>query len=209
MNQYHVGILLFDGVDALDFAGPYEVFNLTTFSSDDVKKLFMNQLMPEQKPFIVSTVSEDGKTIEVHNGLKVEPDYSFHDAPSFDVVVIPGGPYEMIKAVSNNQTIISWIQDQKEESLVASVCTGALFLAKAGLLKGKKATTNRAALDLLERTYPDVQVIREVKYVDEGNVITAAGISSGMNMSLHIVKKLLNREAAERTAYTIEFEENI
>lgn len=202
-NKYNVGILLFDYVDALDFTGPYEVFNLTTYYDNDVKKLFSNNL--EDKPFMVSTVSQDGKQITVHNGLKVMPDYSFYDAPTFDIIIVPGGPLKALKLVESNKEIISWIENYKDK-IVASVCTGAFFLAQAGLLNGKKATTNRVALNLLERSFPEVEVIRGVKYVDEGNVITSAGISAGIQMALHVVSKLFDEETAKRTAHTIELD---
>lgn len=202
-NKYNVGILLFDYVDALDFTGPYEVFNLTTYNDNDVKKLFSNNL--EDKPFMVSTVSQDGKQITVHNGLKVMPDYSFYDAPTFDILIVPGGPLKALKLVESNKEIISWIENYKDK-IVASVCTGAFFLAQAGLLNGKKATTNRVALNLLERSFPEVEVIRGVKYVDEGNVITSAGISAGIQMALHVVSKLFDEETAKRTAHTIELD---
>lgn len=205
MNQINVGILLFDDVDALDFAGPYEVFNLTTYKDSDVNKLFMNKLEIQEKPFNVSTVSEDGSSIKVHNGLIVQPDFSFNNAPPFDLVVVPGGPYKAIKAVSKNQKIINWIANQGKDKLITSVCTGSIFLAEAGLLDGKQATTNIAALDYLERNYTKVEVIRGVKYVDQGNVVTSAGISAGINMALFVVGKLLNEEASIRTANTIEF----
>lgn len=199
----HVGILLFDYVDALDFAGPYEVFNLTTYNSEDVKRMFTNNLT--EKPFTVSTVSQDGRQITVHNGLKVTPDYSFSNAPAFDIVIVPGGPLKAIQLVQNNEEIIRWIKNY-EQKTIASVCTGAFFLAQAGILNGKKATTNRAALNLLEKHFPDVEVVRGVKYVDEGNVITSAGISAGIQMALHVVGKRLGTETARRTAYTIELD---
>ncbi|MCC3359393.1 DJ-1/PfpI family protein [Bacillus sp. REN16] len=201
LNTYNVGILLFDYVDALDFAGPYEVFNLTTYNDNDVKKLFTNNL--EDKPFMVSTVSQDGKQITVHNGLKVKPDYSFSDAPTFDIIIVPGGPLKALELVKSNKEIINWIKNYKDK-IVASVCTGAFFLAQAGILNGKKATTNRVALNLLERSFPEIEVIRGVKYVDEGNVITSAGISAGIQMALYVVSKLFDEETAKRTAHTME-----
>lgn len=203
LKQYKVGILLFDYVDALDFAGPYEVFNLTTYSSNDVKKLFTNQL--KDKPFSVSTVSQDGRQITVHNGLQVTPNYSFSNAPLYDIVIIPGGPLKALKLVEGNKEIIAWIQSYSDK-LIASVCTGAFFLAQAGILNGKKATTNRVALNLLARSFPEVEVISGVKFVDEGNVITAAGISAGIQMALHVVSKLFDEETAKRTAHTIELD---
>lgn len=201
LKKYNVGILLFDYVDALDFTGPYEVFNLTTYNENDVKKLLSNNL--EDKPFTVNTVSQDGQQITVHNGLKVVPDYSFSDAPTFDIIIVPGGPLKAIKLVQSNKEIINWIESYQDK-IVASVCTGSFFLAKAGLLNGKKATTHRIALNLLERGFPEVKVIRGVKFVDEGNVITSAGISSGIQMALHIVSKLFGEETAQRTAHTME-----
>lgn len=205
MKQFHVGILLFDDVDALDFTGPYEVFNLTTYKDSDVNKLFLNQLEKKDKPFIVNTISENGESIKVHNGLIVQPDFSFQNAPNFDVIVVPGGPYRAIKSISTNKKVISWIANHKEDILITSVCTGAMFLAKAGLLNGKQATTNRAALELLERSFPEVEVIRGVKFIDQGNVVTAAGISAGIDMALHVVGRLINEEASMRTANTIEY----
>ncbi|MCJ8008292.1 DJ-1/PfpI family protein [Lederbergia wuyishanensis] len=208
MKQFHVGILLFNDVDAMDFVGPYEVFNLSTYKDSDVSKLFLNQLDVKDKPFKVNTVSQDGELITVHNGLKIHPDYSFKTAPSFDIVVIPGGPYRAVKTVSHNEKVINWIANQQDDKLILSVCTGALFLAKAGLLNGKQATTNQAALDLLEKSYPEVEVIGGVKFVDQGNVVTAAGISAGIDMSLHVVGRLLGNDAATRTANAIEYHQN-
>ncbi|NEU31324.1 DJ-1/PfpI family protein [bacterium LRH843] len=209
MNQFNVGILLFDDVDALDFAGPYEVFNLSTYKDEDVGKLFMNQLDENEKPFLVSTISENGESIRVHNGLIIQPDFSFKNSPDFDVIVIPGGPLSAILTIQDNQRIINWIASYGKEKLVTSVCTGAFFLAKAGLLQEKSATTNKAALDFFEKSYPDVNVVKEVKYVDQGNVVTAAGISAGINMTLHVVKKLFDETMSKRTANTIEFSSDI
>lgn len=209
MKQFSVGILLFDDVDALDFAGPYEVFNMSTYKDEDVRKLFMNQLDMKEKPFLVNTVSENGESIRVHHGLIVQPDFSFQNAPDFDVIVIPGGPLGAIITVQENQSIINWIASYGKEKLVISVCTGAFFLAKAGLLLERSATTNKAALSFLEKSYPDINVVKEVKYVDQGNVVTAAGISAGINMTLHVVKKLFDESMSNRTANTIEFSTDI
>ncbi|PID03760.1 AraC family transcriptional regulator [Sporosarcina sp. P2] len=209
MKQFSVGILLFDDVDALDFTGPYEVFNMSTYKDEDVRKLFMNQLDLKEKPFLVNTISENGESIKVHNGLIVQPDFSFQNAPDFDVIVVPGGPLGAIITVQENQSIINWIASYGKEKLVISVCTGAFFLAKAGLLQERSATTNKAALSFLEKSYPDINVVKEVKYVDQGNVVTAAGISAGINMTLHVVKKLFDESMSNRTANTIEFSTDI
>ena len=205
LKQYNVGILLFDNVDALDFIGPYEVFNMATFKDSDVNKLFLNKLSSEEKPFNVSTISAEGEEVVVHNGLKVLPDYSFKTAPSFDLVVVPGGPYKAIKQVRSNKEIINWIANNNSKMIV-SVCTGALFLAEAGLLHGKKATTNRAALELLRSSFPEVEVVSGQKFVDQGEIITSAGVSAGINMAIHVVGKLLDEDASRRVASTIEFD---
>ncbi|MFO1442698.1 DJ-1/PfpI family protein [Bacillus sp. Bva_UNVM-123] len=203
-RQYHVGILLFDDVDALDFAGPYEVFNMTTYKIEDLKKLLTNEL--EEKPFKVHTVSVDGKEIKVHHGLTVIPNFSFSNCPKFDIIIVPGGPLKAIHTITTNKEIIDWIKSY-EDQLIASVCTGAFFVAQTGLLSGKKATTNKSALGLLAKAYPDIEVIKDVKFVDEGNMITSAGVSSGINMALHIVSRLIDEEAAIRTSKTIEFQD--
>ncbi|GKU82646.1 DJ-1/PfpI family protein [Niallia sp. NCCP-28] len=194
MKQKKVGILLFDEVEVLDFAGPFEVFSLAT--------------VPEvaDKPFIVKTISEKGNLITARNGLKVCPDYSFSNHPTFDIVIIPGG-YGAEEMEINNPNVISWIQKQQTKSnITASVCTGALLLAKAGILDGRKATTHWMDIDRLEREFPLVQVERSVKFVDEGTILTSGGISAGINMSFHLIIRLLGRDAAVQTAKRMEYD---
>lgn len=194
MKQRSVGILLFNEVEVLDFTGPFEVFSITSI------------LGQEEKPFFVKTVSETGKLIYCRNGLKVQPDYSFVNAPMFDILVVPGG-YGAENIEINNKTLIMWIQEQsKKAELTTSVCTGALLLAKAGLLNGQKATTHWMDIDRLETEFPKIKVERNVKYVDEGSIITSAGISAGINMSFYIVKKLLGREVVIATAKRMEYD---
>lgn len=193
-KQLTIGILLYDEVEVLDFAGPFEVFSLTTVPGSD------------QKPFLVRTVSETGDTIIARNGLKVVPDFSFTGAPDFDIVIIPGG-YGAEEIEIHNPAVIGWIQQQfSKVEILASVCTGALLLAKAGLLDGKAATTHWLDIDRLEREFPRVKVARNIKYIDEDRIITAAGISAGINMSFHIVKRLLGGEIAQATAKRMEYD---
>lgn len=134
-NQYHVGILLFDYVDALDFVGPYEVFNMSTYKRSDVKKLLLNEL--QDKPFKVSAVSEDRTEVTIHHGLKITPDFSFNNCPSFDFIVIPGGPMRAVEQVSNNNKIHEWIASY-DSKLITSVCTGAQLLATLVFLRIKR-----------------------------------------------------------------------
>lgn len=192
-RQWRVGIFLFDDVEVLDFAGPFEVFSVTEIEND-------------QQPFVVETVSEKGNLVIATNGLKVQPDYSFDNVPRFDILIIPGGLGAREREMYNDN-VINWITNQmKTVQLMTSVCTGALLLAKAGLLHGKMATTHWASLERLKIEFPQVEVQREVKFVDEGNIITSGGISAGINMSFHIVKRLLGSEVAQNTAKIMEYE---
>ncbi|MGG2054460.1 DJ-1/PfpI family protein [Lysinibacillus pakistanensis] len=192
-RQWRVGIFLFDDVEVLDFAGPFEVFSVTEIEND-------------QQPFVVETVSEKGNLVIATNGLKIQPDYSFDNVPRFDILILPGGLGAREREMYNDN-VINWITNQiKTVQLMTSVCTGALLLAKAGLLNGKMATTHWASLERLEIEFPQVEVQREVKFVDEGNIITSGGISAGINMSFHIVKRLLGSEVAQNTAKIMEYE---
>ncbi|MED3352264.1 DJ-1/PfpI family protein [Bacillus thuringiensis] len=192
MNKWSVGIFLFNEVEVLDFAGPFEVFSVTEVN--------------EEKPFTVYTVSENGEMITARNGLKVQPDYSIENLPLVDIFIIPGGlgarEYEI-----KNEIVIKWIRQQmKEVKLMTSVCTGALLLAKAGLLEGLKATTHWASIEKFKNEFQNVEVIENVKFVDEGHIITSAGISAGINMAFHIVKNLLGVHVAEDTAKRMEYD---
>lgn len=192
MNKWSVGIFLFNEVEVLDFAGPFEVFSVTEVN--------------EEKPFTVYTVSENGEMITARNGLKVQPDYSIENLPPVDILIIPGGlgarEYEI-----KNEIVIKWIRQQmKEVKLMTSVCTGALLLAKAGLLEGLKATTHWASIEKFKNEFQNVEVIENVKFVDEGHIITSAGISAGINMAFHIVKNWLGMHVAEDTAKRMEYD---
>ncbi|HHT7225317.1 DJ-1/PfpI family protein [Bacillus thuringiensis] len=192
MNKWSVGIFLFNEVEVLDFAGPFEVFSVTEVN--------------EEKTFTVYTVSENGEMITARNGLKVQPDYSIENLPPVDILIIPGGlgarEYEI-----KNEIVIKWIgQQMKEVKLMTSVCTGALLLAKAGLLAGLKATTHWASIEKFKNEFQNVEVIENVKFVDEGHIITSAGISAGINMAFHIVKNLLGVHVAEDTVKRMEYD---
>lgn len=194
MKQWHVGIFLFNEVEVLDFAGPFEVFSISTIPDQ------------QEKPFIVKTVSEQGELIKARNGLMVQPDFSFSTAPDFNILIIPGG-YGAEEIELYNETVLRWLKEQRTKSdLVASVCTGAFLLAQAGLLEGKKATTHWIDIDRLENEFPNLDGQRNTKYVDEGSIITAGGISAGINMSFHIVNKLLGTEIAQATAKRMEYD---
>lgn len=196
MKRWKVGILLFDDVEVLDFAGPFEVFAVTTAKQDE-GELY--------SPFEVTTISEDGQMITARNGLKVQPDYSFGTAPAYDLLVIPGGMGT--RRLVHNKVVVAWIAERfAEVQWMTSVCTGAFLLAEADLLEGKRATTHWASIERMRDTYPSVIVEEDVKFVDEDRIVTSAGISAGINMAFHMVSRLLGKEVAKETARTMEYD---
>ncbi|MEK5061648.1 MULTISPECIES: DJ-1/PfpI family protein [unclassified Paenibacillus] len=197
MKQLTVGILLFDEVEVLDFAGPFEVFSLAS------------ALDSGEKCFNVITISEKDELLSARNGLKVKSDYLLTNHPKLDIAIIPGGKgAEEIEI--HNPEVISWIREQKKSvTVMASVCTGALLLAQAGLLDGRKATTHWMDTQRLEQEFPEVEVLRGVKYVDEADIVTSGGISAGINMSFHLVSRFCGQETARQTAKRMEYDIDI
>ncbi|MFA9378343.1 MAG: DJ-1/PfpI family protein [Lachnotalea sp.] len=194
LRQWNIGILLFNEVEVLDFAGPFEVFSITRFPDCN------------EKPFEVKTVAQTKDLIIARNGLKIQPDYDFTDSPSFDILIIPGGyGAEMIEI--HNETLLTWIKKQSNHvSILASVCTGAFLLAETGLLDGKRATTHWMDIEKLKEEYPEIKVQSDVKFVDENSILTSGGVSAGINMSLYLVYKLVGEEIAVATARRMEYD---
>ncbi len=187
----HVGILLFNEVEVLDFAGPFEVFSIT---EKDAKKLCK-----------VTLISESGQMVHARNGLKIQPNSSFDQELDLDILIIPGG-YGAEEIEIKNKKLLAWIKKQKEKvKFLASVCTGAFLLAETGILDSRKATTHWMDISRLENEYPQIEVIKNTRFVDEGDVITSGGIASGINMSFHIIKKLFGIHVAEMTAKRMEY----
>jgi transcriptional regulator GlxA family with amidase domain len=191
-KRLKVGILLFNEVEVLDFAGPFEVFSLTSNNNE--------------KLFEVITISETGEIVSARNGLKILPQTSFKDKIDFDILIIPGG-YGAGHIEFRNKVVINWIKEQKSKvKILASVCTGVYLLAEAGVLDNKTATTHWMDIERLEREYPKIQVIKNVKFVDENNILTSGGISAGINMSFHIIKRLFGITIAQATAKYMEYD---
>lgn len=192
-----IGIYIYDNVEVLDFAGPYEVF--TTAS-----RVFQKTFQEHKIPFEVVTIANTNRAVKARAGLIIQPDYTLDSHPSLDVLIIPGG---VVDEALNNETLYQWIQSiVPKTKLSASICTGAFLLAKAGFLDHKKATTHWEDIDDLKRAFPNIHVIQHVRWVDEGHIITSAGISAGIDMSLHLVDRLVDYDLAEKTARQLEFD---
>jgi transcriptional regulator GlxA family with amidase domain len=188
----NVAILIFDDVELLDFAGPFEVFSVTGRQDGS-------------SPFNVYTVAEKSDPITTRNQLSVNPQYTIDNCPQPDILLVPGG--QGTRTEMNNPTLINWIKEcsQKAE-LVLSVCTGALLLAKARLLEGLTATTHHNAIELLKELAPNSTIETNKRFVDNGRIILSAGIATGIDMSLYVVAKLLGKEQALETAQYMEYD---
>jgi transcriptional regulator GlxA family with amidase domain len=188
-----IAVLLWHNVELLDFAGPVEVFT--------VADIFTTK--QNMQGFEAFTVSVDGKPLLSQKMLTIMPQYLIQNCPSHDILIIPGGNTQFAR---EQQALLDFIiQQRNNNTLLFSVCTGSLILAKAGLLKGMKATTFHEQFDELQSLSPDTTVIRDKRVVDTGSIITAAGISSGIDASLYLVAKLTNQQIAKATAEYIEY----
>lgn len=184
-----VAIFIFDEVEVLDFAGPYEVFAVTG---------------AQTQAFDVFTVAETDQPVRARNGLMVLPTHSFATAPRADIVVIPGG--YGTRPLLQNERVIAWVRKMDQEAqLTLSVCTGSLLLGRAGLLDGLAATTHHLAFEELRKCAPNSEIREGARLVDNGRIVTSAGVSAGIDMSFHIVARELGQEAAEKIARYIEY----
>lgn len=197
MERWNVGVLIFDEVEVLDFAGPFEVFSRTRLTPG-----LDSRRSEDSAPFHVFTVGKTRDTVHATGDLLVVPHCSFADSPKIDLLVVPGG--FGTRPLMNDAPTLDWIRTVAASAQkVASVCSGALLLAKAGLLEGKRATTHWGALDVLE-SLGGMSVDRVSRVVDDG-VITSAGVASGIDMSFYVVEQLHGRAVADETARYIEY----
>jgi transcriptional regulator GlxA family with amidase domain len=198
MDRWNVGILIFDGVEVLDFAGPFEVFSTTRLTPGPESRR-----SEDTAPFAVFTVARTSAPIVATGGLRVIPHHGFAGAPRIDLLVVPGG--FGTRALLNDAETLDWIRRTAASARkVTSVCTGSLLTAKVGLLRGKRATTHWGALDLLESLNAGVEVEREHRVVDDG-IISSAGVASGIDMAFYVVETLFGRPVADETAHFIEY----
>ncbi|MBS1793228.1 MAG: DJ-1/PfpI family protein [Acidobacteria bacterium] len=187
----NVAIVLYEGVELLDFAGPGEVFSAA-------------QTVDGQDGFNVYTVAETTAPIVSQGFVTIKPQYSFETAPKADIVVFPGGD---VANFLDNKTAMSWAKAVSGDAEIAmSVCTGAFVLAGADLLDKKKINTHWASIRKLRRQVPTATVLENVRFVDNGQIITTAGISAGIDGALHVVERLLGTEAARLTAKSMEYD---
>lgn len=185
----NLAILIFDGVQIIDYTGPYETFG-HAYSNDG-------------PVFNIYTVSEKASPITTAMGMTVTPKYSFENAPSPNVLLVPGGG---VKEHVANPNFIKWIQEKaRDAEVVMSVCNGAFFLAKAGLLDGLEATTTAGLIPSLREAAPKTKVVDDRRFVDNGKIITTAGLSSGIDGSLHVIERFLGRGTAQMAALGMEY----
>ncbi len=192
VTRRSVAIVLFDDVEVLDFAGPFEVFSVCGRRS-------------QLDPFDVYTMSERGQTVRARNGLIVTPLHSFASAPSPDILLVPGG-FGTRREMKNPVMLEFVARVGVRSEYLLSVCTGALVLACAGLLDGLSATTHHLAMDELRAVAPRTTVREGARIVDNGRVILSSGVSAGIDMSLHVVARLLGDDLALETARYMEYE---
>lgn len=186
-----VGILVFDDAEELDVVGPYGVLASWARQSD---------LRPE-----VLTFSADGAGVRLAKGLRVVPDVSADDVGQLHVLVHPGG--QGTRPLARDPQHLEWVRSARATTaLMASVCTGALVYAAAGLLAGRPATTHRESFDELVRLEPSVLVDTEARFVDDGDVVTSAGVSAGIDMALHLVARLESEDAARAVRRGLQYD---
>ncbi|HST29606.1 MAG TPA: DJ-1/PfpI family protein [Chthoniobacterales bacterium] len=183
-----VAFLIADHAVVIDFCGPWEVFQ-------DV-----NVPSRQDAPFRLYTVAETKKPIQTSGGMQIVPNYTIADAPAPKVIVIPAQS-------SPSPAVLDWIrQSSKTTDVTMSVCTGAFVLAKTGLLDGKSATTFHGAFGKFAMTFPNIELKRGARFVENGNLATAGGLSSGIDLALRVVERYYGREVAQQTAYTMEYQ---
>ncbi|MBZ0289935.1 MAG: DJ-1/PfpI family protein [Anaerolineae bacterium] len=188
----NTAILIFDEVEVLDFCGPFEVFGVAGRGLPD-------------KAFNVYTVAEKARPVIARNGLSVNPAYTLSDCPQPDILLIPGG--RGTRTEMHNAVLLEWIKRQYPQvELLLSVCTGSLILGRAGLLNGLSATTHHAAMNELREAAPDTTICPEDRFVDNGKIVTSAGVSAGIDMALYIVARLLGTEESVATARHMQYD---
>ncbi len=187
----NVGIWIFDNMELLDLAGPYEVFSIRIDEE-------------EESLFNVFTISWNGEAINTVNGLKVFPDHSFRDHPHMDILILPGG--RGTRKEVYNENVLNWVSAcHKESEITLSVCTGSFILGRLGLLDGLECTTHHSVRELFREIAPKAEIVTGRRFVDNGKILTAAGVSAGIDLSLHVVARLHGQDEADSRAVYMEY----
>ena len=188
--KQRIGIVLFDEAEELDFVGPWEVFTMAARTGQEVE---------------VVSVAQEERPVHCAKGMRVVPDLRLDAAGDFDIVLVPGG--QGTRREVSNPVLIEWLRKTSARcTWVTSVCTGALLLCEAGLARGRKVTTHWAFVADLRTRYPDVEVREQVRYVRDGNLVTAAGVSAGIDMALWLCGQLWGVEVARKTQRAMEYD---
>jgi transcriptional regulator GlxA family with amidase domain len=196
MERKQTGILVFKDIEVLDFCGPFEVFSVTRVNEQKRRE--------EPSPFNVFLVAETKSPIVTSGGMKVVPDYNLDTCPPLDILVVPGG--WGTRAEMHNERLLKWIAERSRQvETLASVCTGAILLGKAGLLDGKRATTHWRSLEWMQELFPKTRVELRLHFVEDGALFTSAGISAGIDMALKVVSRYFGDAIARATAKHMEY----
>jgi transcriptional regulator GlxA family with amidase domain len=196
MNEKRVGILIFPNVEVLDFCGPFEVFSVTRLNEATRREV--------ASPFEALLVAETTEPVTATGGLRVLPNVTIDDCPALDVLVVPGG--WGTRTEIKNERLLRWIAERgKAVETLTSVCTGSMLLGQAGLLDGRRATTHWRSLPWMRDSFPTVTVEEKLHVVEDGNVLTSAGISAGIDMALRVVARYHGDEVARATARNMEY----
>ena len=196
MEPKQVGIVLFENIEILDFCGPFEVFSATRLNEERRRE--------EPSPFEVLLVAEKSDPVLTTGGMKVIPGYIFETCPKLDILVVPGG-WGTRKELSN-PTMLNWLRKRAGEvETLTAVCTGSMLLGFAGLLDGRHATTHWRSLDWMRESFPSVTVEYDKHVVEDGRILTSAGISAGIDMALKVVERYCGEDIARMTARHMEY----
>jgi transcriptional regulator GlxA family with amidase domain len=196
MKRKVVGIVIFPEVEVLDFCGPYEVF--TVIRLDEARRRV------EPSPFQVLLVAETLAAVQAAGGMRVLPDCKLADCPQLDILLAPGGWGTRQQIL--NETLVNWLASRgRQVETLAAVCTGAMLLAKAGLLDGRRATSHWGALTWLRESFPTVTVEENSRVVEDGRILTSAGISAGIDLALKVVERYYGETVARVTARQMEY----
>ena len=196
MDRKRVGIVLFDAIEVLDFCGPFEVFSAVRLNEEKRRE--------EPSPFEVLLVAEKSDPVTTSGGMRVLPGDTFATCPRLDILVVPGG--WGTRRELNNPVMLDWLRERNGEvETLTSVCTGAMLLGFAGLLDGYHATTHWRSLDWMRDSFPSVAVEDGQHVVEDGRVVTSAGISAGIDMALRVVARYHGEDVARATARHMEY----